>query len=177
MNTKYSKLIFHPVRMEIMQALTGGKSLSAKQISERISNVPHATLYRHINTLYKAGLLQIVDQNQKRGTIEKIYALSKGAESVPVAGLSNEEHMNYFIHFLAGIINDFGGYLENANKDLVNDGLGYRQFAFHMDDEEFKQFSEDIRDVLMKYNALEPNHKRRKRKVTTIIIPDEEGES
>ena len=74
--------ILHPVRMRIMQSLLGGKELTAQEISNRVSDVPQASLYRHLNSLLEAEVLEVVEENKVRGTMEKVYALSNQLETM-----------------------------------------------------------------------------------------------
>ena len=74
--------ILHPVRMRIMQSLLGGKELTAQEISKRVSDVPQASLYRHLNRLLEAEVLEVVEENKVRGTMEKVYALSNQLETM-----------------------------------------------------------------------------------------------
>ncbi|SFL57778.1 Helix-turn-helix domain-containing protein [Gracilibacillus orientalis] len=53
------KKLLHPVRMEIIQALVSGKQLTPSQLSECLPNIPHATLYRHINYLHDLGMITV----------------------------------------------------------------------------------------------------------------------
>ena len=75
MNQSKMKLILHPVRMKIIQSLLNGKNLTVQQLSQRAKDVPQATLYRHLNKLLEADFIQVVQENQIRGTVEKVYAL------------------------------------------------------------------------------------------------------
>ena len=45
---------------------------TARQVADRM-NLKQTRLYRHIEALHKAGLLKVVREQQKRGTIEKYY--------------------------------------------------------------------------------------------------------
>ena len=77
MNQSKMKLILHPVRMKIIQSLLNGKNMTVQQLSQRAKDVPQATLYRHLNKLLEADLIQVVQENQIRGTVEKVYALKE----------------------------------------------------------------------------------------------------
>ena len=77
MNQSKMKLILHPVRMKIIQSLLNGKNMTVQQLSQRAKDVPQATLYRHLNKLLEAELIQVVQENQIRGTVEKVYALKE----------------------------------------------------------------------------------------------------
>jgi DNA-binding PadR family transcriptional regulator len=160
--------------MKIIQSLAGGRNLTALQLIEMISNIPQATMYRHLKILLESSILIIAEQNQIRGTIEKKYALSENGANVTQKDLqdaSREDHMHYFMKFVATILGDFGKYIEGEEIDLQRDGVGYRQAALHLSDEEFKQFGESLRSVYQKAIQNEPTEERKRRIISTIIIP------
>lgn len=168
-------LILHPVRMQIVQALAGGQHFTVHDIAKRLPDVPQATLYRHLNKLVQGGVIEIVAQNQVRGAIEKVYALAVGGMISPqeFAESSIEEQMGVFIQFMSGIINSFGDYLNQDDiVDFVKDGVTFRQAEVHMNDLEFQEFAHGLADVFKKVMNNEPRADRKKRKITTIIIPD-----
>jgi DNA-binding transcriptional ArsR family regulator len=65
------KAIAHPRRIDILK--TFNKSpLSAKQLSQLLDE-PHAKINYHIKTLYKVGILELVEEKVKSGIVEKYY--------------------------------------------------------------------------------------------------------
>ena len=65
------KAIAHPRRIDILK--TFHKSpLSAKQLSQLLDE-PHAKINYHIKTLYKVGILELVEEKIKSGIVEKYY--------------------------------------------------------------------------------------------------------
>lgn len=65
------KAIAHPRRIDILKAF-GKDPLSAKQLSEMLDE-PHAKINYHIKTLYKVGILELVEEKIKSGIVEKYY--------------------------------------------------------------------------------------------------------
>lgn len=65
------KAISHPYRIDILESFDS-EPLSAKQLSE-ILNESHAKINYHVKTLYRAGILDLVEQKIKSGIIEKYY--------------------------------------------------------------------------------------------------------
>jgi DNA-binding transcriptional ArsR family regulator len=172
-------LILHPVRMQILQTLVGGRNLTVHDIAQRLPNVPQATLYRHLNKLVQGSVIEIVAQNPIRGAIEKVYALSNGGLISPqeFADSSTEEKMGVFIQFVSGIINSFGDYVNQKGVDFVKDGVAFRQAELYMNDDEFLEFAQGLASVFQKVINNDPREDRKKRKVTTIIIPEAEKEA
>lgn len=65
------KAIAHQRRIDVLKAFNK-KPLSAKQLSQ-ILDEPHAKINYHIKTLYKVGILELVEEKIKSGIVEKYY--------------------------------------------------------------------------------------------------------
>ena len=65
------KAVAHPRRIDILNTFKESP-LSAKQLSE-ILDEPHAKINYHIKTLYKVGVLELVEEKIKSGIVEKYY--------------------------------------------------------------------------------------------------------
>jgi len=168
-------LILHPIRMRIIQSLIGGAQRTTQQIAELLTDIPQATLYRHLNKLLQAQLIEIVDQNQVRGTVEKVYRLAEHGAEVTVDDLKTMtpgQHMELFMKFVATLIGEYGRYLQQENFDLVRDGVSMRQIDLYLTDEEYMQLLADMRAPMLKHARNEPGEGRRRRNISTIVIPD-----
>jgi DNA-binding transcriptional ArsR family regulator len=175
MKKSKADLILHPVRMKIIQLLATGKPYTSQQIGELLSDVPQATLYRHIHMLATAGLLKVVETKQVRGTLEKVFALADEGGNISQDDLKNatrDDHLRYFMSFLASLIGGFDRYLEQDRLDFLKDGVGYRQSQFYLDDDEFGEFLQAMRAPFEKAAKNEPRPGRRLRSVSTIFIPE-----
>lgn len=175
MNHSKASLLLHPQRLRIMQCFLGNRQLTVQQIAERMPDIPQATLYRQLNQLVKGGLIFVVQQNQKRGTIEKVYAAAEQAGSVSEQDLENvdrDELLRHFILFVTMLIDDFESYLSRKEPlQLLQDGVGFRQASLYLTDEEFQQFAAKLSAVFQEVLMNEPAPGRRRRMVSTIFMP------
>jgi DNA-binding transcriptional ArsR family regulator len=65
----------HPLRVSILEVLSlddGARTLSPKELSQELQ-APLSTVNYHVTELRKAGLLEIVGEQQVRGAIEHFY--------------------------------------------------------------------------------------------------------
>jgi len=177
--------MLHPVRMRVLMALSGTQGMTPLQIAEQLSDVPQATLYRHINRLTKAQLLQVVDERPVRGTLEKVYALNRLSQThlagKSITHLTKEDHLHYFTAFMISVLDQYTRYINHSQMvDLAADGAGYTQVPVYMTDEELDHFSTAINQVLQPY--LQPSDEwgnglnRKKIILATIIMPEISGE-
>lgn len=179
---KDSKLsiILHPIRMKIIQTLVLGGRLTVQQINEHIPDVPPATMYRHLNKLLEAEIIAVVEENQIRGTIEKVYALSEQASqrtNEEMLNATKEDHIHYFFTFLINLLGDFEKYMSQEKYDLIKDGVSYSQAFIYADDSEFLELLTTIGKAIMQAAQNKPSPSRKARTLSTIIIPEADNHS
>jgi DNA-binding transcriptional ArsR family regulator len=169
-------LLLHPVRLRVVQAFLGDRTLTTGDLRAELPDVPPATLYRHVALLAEAGVLTVAGERRVRGAAERSYRLVLEAASVDgeaAASMTAEEHRRAFTTFVAGLLADFDRYLARDDIDLARDGVGYRQAAVWVTDEEFADLVADLRAVLLERMANRPDGARRRRLVSTVHLPGE----
>ncbi len=177
MNQDKLNLIFHPVRLRILSIMSG-QEMTSQQVAGFLSDVPVATLYRHINTLYEGGLLTITEERPIRGTVEKVYKIAD-EESLTLTeeelqNATKEDHAHFFTTFLFSLLADFTHYLRSKEElNLEDDGVGYNTVPIYMSNEELMTFTQQIQTLLQPY--MTPQEGRKRRKLSSIIMPAEEG--
>jgi DNA-binding transcriptional ArsR family regulator len=174
MKNSKTKLILHPVRMKITQSLLNGKKMNVQQIAERLKDVPQATLYRHLNKLLEAEVIEVVQENQIRGTVEKVYGLKEQTinSHEELMSLTKEQHQELFLTFTTQLLSLYENYLNQGDVDLVRDGVSYRIANLYLTDEEFQELAKEIGALLQKAMLNDPTPERRARNFATIIIPE-----
>lgn len=175
MPTSKADLLFHPVRLRVIVALARGRRMTAQQLAEALGNVPQPTLYRHLNKLLKGGFLTVVEERPVRGTVERVYALPAVSmvtlSAQDAAAATPDDWMRYFTTFVAGLLGDFGRYLERDTIDLRADGVGFRQVVMYLSDEEFAQFTATLNPAFLAALARPPAPGRKRRVFTTVVMP------
>lgn len=172
---KKADLLLHPIRIRIVQSLYGGKQLTTQQIAEQLSDVPQATLYRHLKKLLDHQFLKVIEERPQRGAIEKVYELQEEAANISandIGDWTKEDHSHAFARFLTTLQADFDRYLENSDLDLQKDQISYRQAAFYLDDQEMKELINELATAIQKRMTFQPNSSRRRRLLSTILISD-----
>jgi Fe2+/Zn2+ uptake regulation proteins len=175
MGQSKADLILHPIRMRIIQALLPESKHTTQQLAERMSDIPQATLYRHLNTLLKAGLIHVVEERRNRGTVEKVYALSQNAAELTPADVtesSSTQHMELFVRFVASLLSEFGAYVGQERYNMVEDGVSFRKIELRLTDEEYRTLLKEQRAIAQRYVDNEPTGDRRRRMISTIVVPE-----
>lgn len=168
------KIILHPVRMKIIQALMNGKEMTVQEVAQRVEDVPQATLYRHLNKLFDAGFIHVVRENPVRGTVEKVYALKEPdiQSQEDFLKLTKEEHLELFLTFTTQLFSLYESYLSQDHVDLVKDGVSYTVANLYLSDEEFMELMQGIGALIQPAIKNEPTPDRKARNIATIIIPE-----
>jgi hypothetical protein len=171
-------LLLHPVRLRIVQAFLGDRALTTSQLSSELSDVPAASLYRHVAQLVGAGVLQVVAERRVRGAVERTYVLRILAASIgldEVESMSIEDHRQAFMAFVAGLLADADRYLQRENVDPVRDGVSYRMAGLWLDDAEYADMLRDLVRVLHPRAANAPRKGRRRRILATVLLLGEDA--
>lgn len=167
-------LLLHPIRLRIVQALVGAP-MTPLQLKDRLGDVAQATLYRHINQLADAGLLEVVEERSIRGGVERTYSVATasvvlGDEELESA--TTDDHFRYFATFVGTLLADFAAYLDGGTPALSADRVGYRQIPLWLTDDEFDVLTATMADAVQEHADNQPAPGRRRRLLTTIVMPD-----
>lgn len=128
--------------------------------------------------MVEGGVLEVADERRVRGAVERRYRLRAGAAYVgpeAAATMTDDDHRRAFLTFVAGLLGDLDRYLEAGHVDLARDGVGYRQHALHLTDEELAELVTDLRAVLEPRLAYQPDGIRTRRFLSTVLMPARTG--
>ena len=168
-----AELLLHPVRLRIVQAFLGDRALTTAQLSAELSDVPAASLYRHVARLVAAGVLQVVAERRVRGALERTYVLRIASASIgpdEVATMSAEDHRQAFMAFVAGLLAAADRYLQRDNVDPLRDRTTYQMAGMWLDDTEYTEMLQDLYRVLAPRLANAPKKGRRRRILATVLL-------
>ncbi|MDD5823869.1 MAG: helix-turn-helix domain-containing protein [Firmicutes bacterium] len=166
MKKDYASVCMNPIRQRIMQCIILNKEATTTQIAEALSDVPRASLYRHIGILTDAEVIKVVDEEKRRGGVLRTYAMS-----APPVGDSPGE-MNQLIQ--TSLIQLGADYAEYFSRDDVNpqrDLVTLAAATIMMTDEEYMVFLQKYAELIGEAVTHEPAEGRKERKVAFLSIP------
>jgi len=68
--------LMDPVKGKILLEIQRKGTATAGSLCELCADIPRSTMYRHLSKMEKDGIVYVKDRVQKRGTVEKIYAIN-----------------------------------------------------------------------------------------------------
>lgn len=167
-------LLLHPVRLRIVKAFLGDRELTTAELAGELSDIPVASLYRHVSMLARAGVLQVTAERRVRGTVERTYVLRQPAAQMQpgeVAEMSRDEHTRAFIAFIAGLLADFDQYVASESFNPARDTAGYRLAGMWLTDGEYEEFVRDLTNIALPRVANAPGKGRRRRLFYQVLLP------
>jgi DNA-binding transcriptional ArsR family regulator len=164
------EIVMNPVRQRIIQYLIIHGQGSTGEMRLELTDIPPASLYRHVKLLLDSGLIEVTKEERIRGAVEKTYRLAQN----PDQDMKQQDIGAMLQTGLVSLMNDFQKYFLSETNDPVKDMLSFSTSTLMMTDEEFLDF-------LMKLSALfgeaiknTPGSGRKPRRLTLISSPSED---
>lgn len=168
------KLLAHPVRLRIIHALRGGRVLTAGRLCERVGEVSKATVYRHLELLTEAGVLEVVEERRVRGAVERHYRLRAeraGVEAGQLARMTKDDHRVAFAAAIAALQAEFEAYLDDQDSDPAADPVGYRQHAVWLSRQEVETVIRAMRAAILPILENQASEDRTQYLLSPVLFP------
>jgi hypothetical protein len=151
--------------------------MSAQKISAALPDVPQASIYRHINRLVEAGVLECIESTSARTSIERVYTIptpEAAALSVEeTASVSLEDNLQYFTNFCTLLMSKGRGFIERKAREGKSGGA-YSFEALYLSDSEYEHLLSGLQALEGLALSNRPGPGRRRRLLFTAVIPEEE---
>lgn len=173
------EILMHPVRIKICQALLRNKEegLTPLEMVKILKDVPQATLYRHIQVMVDSGIVSVVSEKKVKSVSEKYYALNE--DEIRIDGeewgrVSIEEKLDYISYYQLLLMTQYQSYLENLEQQNgKEDRSTFSVVDLKIDEEQFRQFQNEINELMIKYYHTKSNEKDAPvRTIAITIIPE-----
>ncbi|MEV4510081.1 helix-turn-helix domain-containing protein [Dactylosporangium sp. NPDC049525] len=171
------ELLAHPVRLRVVHALRGGRTLTTAQLCERLPDVSKATVYRHIDLLCDGGVLEVADERRVRGAVERHYRLRPDRAVIDAGSLESltlDDYRRSFGVAMAALLAEFDAYLGRDHADPVADLVGYRQHALWLSPDELLELIGELRRAILPRLANTPAPGRSQYLLSPIHFPIDE---
>ena len=176
MTDKLMECITNPVKCKLLLEIYSQGQATAKHLSDKYTDIPPATLYRHLKRMLHDGILKVVEETQVRGTVERTYALAQNINSNMEKILeenSGELYMQYFMQYIMGFARQFQQYCQSPNINIKEDMTGFSLSPLYVSDEELTALVTEISKTISAVKNNEPNAERKLRTIGVIISPAE----
>ncbi|WP_445492664.1 helix-turn-helix domain-containing protein [Niallia sp. 03133] len=172
------KILMHPVRMKICQALMSNKEsgLTPLGMVKIIKDVPQATLYRHIQIMLDSNIIYVKKEKKVKSVSEKYYALNEkeailNGEEWKKA--SNDEKLDFFSYYQLSLMTQYQSYLKKLEEEnSKEDSATFSIVDLKLDEDNFVQFQNELNELMKKYYHKSDNKSDSPcRTIAVTIIP------
>jgi hypothetical protein len=173
------ELLLHPVRLRIVHAFSGGRTLTTAQLLARMPDVSKATMYRQVNVLAAGGLLEIDGEQKVGGIIERRYRLRRSRAVIDpetAAAATSEDYRRAFAVAMAALLGEFNAYLDRGHADPVADEVGFQQLSLWLSPEERAALIVELRNAIVPRMQHAPAPGRRHHLLSPILFPIEDAQ-
>lgn len=165
METEIAEVFMNPVRQRIIQYLLVHEKGTVKEMKKVLSDIPNASLYRHIKILNDHKILVVVEENKIRGTVENVYQLNRAALEV------DDESGTAVQMSLLNLCAAFAKYFSSGHANPRKDLLMLTCCTLTLNDEDFIKFLTELNEVATKYMAKPVTEKSVSRQITLVSSP------
>lgn len=176
MTDKIMECITNPVKCKLLLEIYSQERATAKHLSDTLGDIPQATLYRNLKKMLNDGILQVVEETQVRGTVERTYALAFDFNSdfeTILAENSGTLYMQVFMKYILGFARQFREYCKLPDIDIKKDMSGFSLSHIYLSDEELTELMKNISTAIHAVEKNEPKEGRKLRTLGIIVTPPE----
>ncbi|WP_131042461.1 helix-turn-helix domain-containing protein [Clostridioides difficile] len=161
-----AKLILNPARLRILQYIRLNSSVRTSDIVKYLNDIPRATVYHHVKILEENNMIEVIEENRVRGTIEKVYALKEYTTS-----MEGETFVALSTAFYVGLMQEMNEYFSRKEQDHKKDNVFFSSALLYMSDNEYENLLKSIADLLKLYIEQKPKSNLKLRKLSIISSP------
>ena len=172
-------VLLNPIRMRILQLFAAteedvGKQMTANEICDLLRDIPRTTLYRHINVLIEANVLDVVSERKVRGSVERTLAVNV-SELEKLKGNNVKDAPQLVFRCLMTIYAKFEKYFRAHERIEDGDSMFFISNVLMLNDQELKDYLTELGEVDAKYSKNKNTAQgRRPRDFTLILAPPDD---
>jgi len=174
MNDKIFSYLSDPIKAKLILEVYRMEQATTTQLAEKFSEIPQATLYRHIKKMLTDGILVVADETPVRGTVEKVYALGFDFEEnngVLMEENDGQVYLQMATLYMLGILDEFKEYAEKKDIDIAGDGSGLSLAPIYATADELAELLKKIGEALLPLMNNTPGDDRKLRNLCIIVTP------
>ena len=168
----------NPLKLRIMSLLKHNGPMTAKRIQQE-TDAPQTTLYRALNVMQEAGILEVVSETKVRAVTERTYDIAFDFEHFDVDMVRENDLKGYcsmFGTFMLGLMRDFEEYSADPDADLNRDSTGFASTGVYLTDEQARRLSWDMVSLMEPYLSR-TSEDQRLHTLAFVLTPPQRRES
>lgn len=163
-----AKIILNPARLRILQYISLHKQATAANMVKVITDIPRATIYKHVKLLEESNFITVVEENRVRGAVEKVYAVS------PNSALTDKDNARLVTSAMCmNMLQEINHYFDTGDGNFKRDKVIFSEGLLSVTDGEYEDFLKELNSLFSKYLNLPKTPDRHIRKLYLACMPPE----
>ena len=147
---KFIKILTDPISNRIIQQIRKNHKMTVSEIIAVLPDIPRATVYRRIERMTDAGVIEIVETHKVRGQAEHTYSIKNIYVTTENSGKNGMEIMTVAFVQMFNLCSE---YFKSENADVERDKLFIMNYAISLSDYDFSEMLHDILSVVDRYQS------------------------
>lgn len=178
MNDVILKHLIDPRTSKILLDLVKSSRVTVKGLCERNPDIPRSTMYRLLTRMERDGIIEVVEYQQKRGTVEKTYALRSGVLPGPEdskEAITHDQLSDLFLVYCIEFANQFRTYAETHPGNVTGaEMMGFWTAPVYATDREMRRLIENFMQSVSEHSKNSAEGGRKLHSVGFIVAPSVE---
>ncbi len=174
MNDHLIGYFIDPRTSRILIDLYSNKRVTVKGLCERNPSIPRSTMYRLLTRMERDGMVTVVEYIQKRGTVEKTYALCPEALELgkDPSEMTNGDIVDLFIVYAMEFASQFRRYADSkpGKVDMV-EPRGFWTAPVYATDREMNRLIEQFGQTMSEFTSRDAEGERKLHSIGLIVAP------
>lgn len=162
------KILTDPISNRIIQQIRKNQKMTVSGILAATPDIPRATVYRRIERMTAAGVIEIVETHKVRGQTEHTYAVKK---IYITAKDSGDNSMEILTAAFVQMFNLCSAYFKSGNADAERDKLFVLNYAIPLSDHDFSEMVREIFSVVDRYQSKKIPENAKTRNLYLMSLP------
>ncbi|MBR6996683.1 MAG: helix-turn-helix domain-containing protein [Ruminococcus sp.] len=144
------KILTDPISNRIIQQIRKNQKMTVSEILAVTPDIPRATVYRRIERMTSAGVIEIVETHKVRGQAEHTYSVKNIYITAKDSGENGMEIMTASFVQMFHLCSE---YFKSENADVERDKLFILNYAIRLSDHDFSEMLKEILAVVDRYQG------------------------
>ena len=162
------KILTDPISNRIIQQIRKNQKMTVTEILAVTPDIPRATVYRRIERMTAAGVIEIVETHKIRGQAEHIYSVKNIYITAKDSGKKGMEIMTAAFVQMFQLCSE---YFKNENADVERDKLFILNYAIRLSDHDFSEMIHEIFSIVERYQSRNMPEDAKTRNLYLMSLP------
>ena len=162
------KILTDPISNRIIQLIRKNKKMTVSEILTATPDIPRATVYRRIEKMSAAELIEVVETHKVRGQNENTYAIK---DIYITSSKSSSDDMKIMTAAFIQIFNFCNEYFKRDDADVDRDKLFILNYAIALSDNDFSDMVNELYAVVDKYQNKNITEDSKTRNLYLMSLP------